>query len=114
VKTFLEEHRPTVVVPSPVLPEFSYLAGRYLPVQAELEVLRSIYMGQMAFEPLRADDLPRVIDILDTYRDAKVGFVDAAVAAIAERLRVSALLTLDRRHFGMIQAKAFDSFDVYP
>jgi len=37
------------------------------------------------------------------YADLKLGFIDAAIVAIAERLRERRLATLDRRHFETIR-----------
>lgn len=53
----------------------------------------------MHFTP---DDLARCVTLLKTYDDAAIGFVDASIAAIAERLKITTILTTDRRHFSII------------
>ena len=44
-------------------------------------------------------DYVRIRDLLTRYADLKLGFVDAAVIAIVERLNERKLATLDHRHF---------------
>jgi len=40
-------------------------------------------------------------ELVETYLDLPLGMVDAAVIAIAERLRLTEIATLDRRHFAV-------------
>lgn len=114
VKSFVTSERHTLVVPGPVLPEYSYLVEERLQVRAQIDLLRSIYMGEMVLEEVTVDDLPRVIDILETYADSRIGYVDAAIVAIAERRNIKAVLTLDRRHFSLIRPKHVDALELYP
>jgi hypothetical protein len=39
------------------------------------------------------------------YSDAALGFVDASIVAVAERLKIKELLTTDRRHFSLIRPR---------
>jgi hypothetical protein len=43
-----------------------------------------------------------------------VGFVDAAVLAIVERLNEPKLATLDHRHFGTMQPRHIDRLQLLP
>jgi predicted nucleic acid-binding protein len=43
-----------------------------------------------------------VNEIATRYRALRLGLVDAAVIAAAERLRATAIATLDLRHFGAV------------
>jgi predicted nucleic acid-binding protein len=49
---------------------------------------------------------------MDRYPD--IGFVDASVVAIAERLRLRTIATTDRRHFGKIQPSHVKAFELVP
>lgn len=51
----------------------------------------------MVIEDLTAEDYERVRELLHTYADLKVGFVDCAVLAVTERLGEPKLATLDHR-----------------
>ena len=50
----------------------------------------------------READLRRANEIATRYRALRLGLVDAAVVAAAERLRATAIATLDLRHFGAV------------
>jgi predicted nucleic acid-binding protein len=66
------------------------------------------------FEPLQRSDLAVVANILDKYDDQDLDFVDAAIVAIAERLNITRLLTLDHRHFRMIHPTHCAAFELLP
>jgi hypothetical protein len=51
---------------------------------------------------------------MERYADSRVGFVDAAVLAIVERLNEPKLATLDHRHFGIIRPKHVASLRLLP
>ncbi len=59
-------------------------------------------------------DYVRIRDLLTRYADLKLGFVDAAVIAIVERLNERKLATLDHRHFGTIRPKHTDAIELLP
>ncbi|OGW28926.1 MAG: hypothetical protein A2X59_11640 [Nitrospirae bacterium GWC2_42_7] len=47
-------------------------------------------------------------------KDANLGFVDASIMAIAERLKVKKIFTTDRRHFSILKPKHCKSFTLVP
>lgn len=63
---------------------------------------------------LATADHTRVRELCDRYADADIGFVDAAVLAIVERLDEPKLATLDRRHFGLLQPRHRESIELLP
>jgi predicted nucleic acid-binding protein len=46
--------------------------------------------------------------------DKELGAVDASVVAIAERLGVREIATLDRRHFSVVRLRHADVFSIVP
>jgi predicted nucleic acid-binding protein len=50
-------------------------------------------------------DLERAHEICRKHRDLPLGLVDATVMAVAERLKVNAIATLDLRHFAAVRIK---------
>jgi predicted nucleic acid-binding protein len=46
--------------------------------------------------------------------DKELGAVDASVVAIAERLGVREIATLDRRHFSVVRPRHADVFSIVP
>jgi uncharacterized protein len=51
----------------------------------------------LVIEDLTREDYERVRELLQTYADLKVGFVDCAVLAVTERFGEPKLATLDHR-----------------
>ena len=65
-------------------------------------------------EFLRKDDLTRTVEVMDKYLDTDLGFVDASLVAVAERLKIREILTTDRRHFSLIRPRHCASFVLKP
>jgi predicted nucleic acid-binding protein len=103
-----------VIVPQPTLPEVCYLIGSRLGPTREAEFVRLLAESDWRLEPLTDADLPRAADLMQSYADARIGFVDASIIATAERLGVARVYTLDRRHFGLVRPRHVDSFTLLP
>jgi len=102
------------VVPEPVIAEADWMILRHLGVVAEIAFLRGLAEGAMAIEcPTRADRA-RAADLVEQYRDARIGYVDAVTVAIAERLRERRIATLDRRDFAAIRPRHVTAFELIP
>ncbi len=56
----------------------------------------------------------RIAELVSVYRDLPLGTVDASVVAAAERLGVTEIATLDRRHFGVVRPAHVDAFELLP
>jgi predicted nucleic acid-binding protein len=112
--TALAGEESALIVPQAVLPEICYLVASRLGATAEATFLRGILASDWRLEPMDRQDLSRAAEIVEAYLDADVGFVDAAVAAIAERLAVTRIYTLDRRHFQLLRPAHADTFEVLP
>lgn len=92
-----------VVVPVSVLPELCYLLQARLGVRAEQAFIRAVAEGEFTIEPIEPDDVARIASLTDAYADLPLGFTDASIVAVAERLGTRDVLTTDRRHFGVIR-----------
>lgn len=102
------------VIPSPVLPEVDHLARTHIGPGAFEAFLRDIRRGSYDVEDLAAGDYERVAEILEAYRDLGVGFVDAAVLVVVERLGEPKLATLDRRHFAAMRPRHRKALELLP
>ncbi|MBD0316800.1 MAG: PIN domain-containing protein [Nitrospiraceae bacterium] len=114
VLTFLKTARLHLVIPITVLPEACYLINTHLGPSAEVQFARSVQRGEVQIEFLKKDDLARTTDIMDKYSHAELGFVDASLVAVAERLRIRDVLTTDRRHFSVIRPRHCSAFTLRP
>lgn len=99
VRRVVEGHPGPIVVPLPVLAELDYFLTRYLGQAASLDFLDSVASGAFTLDHLVAEDIARSRALLDRYKDLELGFVDASVIALAERLRTREILTIDERDF---------------
>lgn len=65
-------------------------------------------------ESVTTEDLARTHEILEQYADSQLDFTDAAIVAIAERLAITRVYTLDRRDFSIIRPSHCDYFELFP
>jgi uncharacterized protein len=94
-----------VIVPAVVLPELCWLLTTRISAVAETAFVRAVLDGEFTIEPLDAADTARAHALMTRYLDLPLGFVDAAVIATAERLHARAILTTDRRLFGVVTTR---------
>jgi predicted nucleic acid-binding protein len=97
-----------------VLAEVAHFIERRLGTRVELRFLEDLAAGAFFVEPPRASDWIRVAELVTRYADARLGMVDASIVAAAERLGITRIATLDRRHFGIVRPAHTDLFDVVP
>jgi len=102
------------VVPSPVLVEVDHLLRRYTGDESFGAVLDQVRSGALVVEDLTAGDYERAAELMRTYADLKVGFVDCAVLAIVERLAEPKLATLDHRHFATLRPRHVEALELLP
>jgi uncharacterized protein len=91
-----------VVIPTSVVPEVCYLLQTRLGALAEVAFVRAIRTNEFQLVEVEGRDLPRMEATMIQYADFPVGYVDASVVAVAERLKAVEILTTDRRHFPRI------------
>ena len=104
-RRLIETATESVLVPTTVLPEVDYFIEQYLRPQIRLALLNDIKAGAFQVVDLQTEDYDRILEICGVYADANIGFVDASVLAIVQRLGETKLATLDHRHFGMMRPR---------
>lgn len=95
-----------LLVPSPVVPEVDLLLGVRLGRAARQLLYRGFAEAAYLLVELPQERFARVAEIDRQFAELDLGFVDAAVVALAESLAVSRIATTDRRHFVPL-ARAF-------
>jgi uncharacterized protein len=103
-----------LILPVVVLPEICYLTASRLGHQAMRRFVSSLTSSAVQLESISLEDLARISEILEQYADTQLDFTDAAIVAIAERLLVNRICTLDRRDFTIIRPKHCDYFELLP
>jgi len=110
----MQNYRGRIILPVPAITEVAYLVKKYCGVIALAEFLESLVTVEYEFETPTAEDYKRAAEVLRKYNDANSDFVDACIVAIAERLNVTKILTVDRRHFGIFKPRHCAAFEILP
>lgn len=113
-RRLLKDTDEQIVIPAAIFPEVDYLLNMRARPEALLGVLDDIAAEAYLVEDLLPRDYARVRDICARYSDSDIGFVDAAVLAIVERLNEDKVATLDHRHFGMMRPRHVDALRLLP
>lgn len=99
---------------SVTIAEAGWLVRRQLGTTAEVAIYRAAASGELRVEPLTASDWARVAELCDTYSDIGLDAADASLVALAERLDLSTIATLDERDFRIIRPSHINAFDLVP
>jgi predicted nucleic acid-binding protein len=110
----LEEHPGPLLVPVLVVTEVAYLVESRLGSDAEVRFLGDLAAGNLLAEPVSAGDWLRIAELVALYRDLPLGTVDASVVAAAERLSLTQMATLDRRHFSVVRPLHAAALELLP
>jgi hypothetical protein len=94
-----------LLIPATVVAEVGYLLNR----EAGSLFLRSIADGDFTAVDLTAADYARMADLVAQYGSLPLATTDASVVAVAERLNLTDIATLDRRHFTVIRPDHADA-----
>ena len=92
-----------MLVPTLVITEVVYLLATRLGVDAEVRFLGDLASGNLIPEPVASSDWLRIAELVARYSDLPLGTIDASVVATAERLAITEVATLDRRHFTVVR-----------
>jgi uncharacterized protein len=103
-----------ILLPQMVLVEVAYLIGRDAGISTVVKFLQGLPASRFEVLEASAQDLERTAQILEKYADSKVDFVDAIVMAMAERLNIRAILTIDQRDFRLFRPSHCPSFTLRP
>jgi hypothetical protein len=112
VRSYLESHAGPLLAPATILPEVAYLLRHRIGPHAERAFAMSLAEGELAVEHLTHKDWKRTGQLMGTYET--LGFVDASVVAIAERLRLNSIATTDRRDFSLVRPSHVERFTLVP
>jgi hypothetical protein len=98
-RKLIQGERRGLLLPAPIIPEVDHLLGHRLGAASRPAFYQGIIDGHYLVADLPRAAYPRVADINQQFEDLELGFVDAAIVALAEALQVQRVATTDRRHF---------------
>jgi predicted nucleic acid-binding protein len=90
---FVRNHGAGLITNVPVLTEVAFLLR--FSADAQRDFLWWAH-NTIEIDQETAKDLPRIIDLLEKYADLPADFADASLIALAERLNVSRIASVDR------------------
>ncbi|MFT7599833.1 MAG: putative nucleic acid-binding protein [Acidimicrobiales bacterium] len=99
---------------STVITEVAYLISSRLGTEPEVRFLGDLAGGDFVIEPIAAADWIRIAELVHQYHDMPLGTVDASVIAAAERLQITTVATIDRRHFSVVRPSHCETLDLLP
>jgi predicted nucleic acid-binding protein len=103
-----------IYVPQTTLTEVAYFLHKQGGGRLVASFIRGLPNTKYRIVPLETEDLLRTAEILEKYHDTRLDFVDATIAAVAERLNIPRLLTLDYRDFGLVRPRHIERFELLP
>ncbi len=103
-----------LVLPTLVLVEITYLILTRLGHHKMQQFIQNLQSNPWQFEAIEKEDLNRIARLLEEYADNELDFVDAAITALAERLNITTILTVDQRHFRAIRPIHCRYFEILP
>ena len=104
----------TILVPAPVVGETCYLVARSGGTRAVARFLRFLVQSNWQICDPTETDYVQVVDILEQYADSRIDFVDTIVMAIAERLSIQKVFTVDRRDFRIYRPRHCKFLELLP
>ncbi|GAA4702849.1 type II toxin-antitoxin system VapC family toxin [Phytohabitans rumicis] len=110
----LRSHPGPLMVPAPVITEVFWLLESTQGPQAEAAFLDAVARSELDVVAITALDAYRMAELVRRYADLPLGAVDASVVTVAERLRVTEIATLDRRHFTVVRPAHVEAFTLLP
>jgi hypothetical protein len=103
-----------MVLPSPIVAEVGYLLGMRGGAKTEADFLRALAEGDFTPVELTTVDYARMAELVERYADLPLGTSDASVIALAERLDVDEVATLDHRHFTIVRPRHVKALTLLP
>lgn len=104
---------PPLVTTLPVLTEAMHLLGRRQGWRAQQALAGLVRSGKVEAAALEPSELLRAFDLMDRYQYTPMDFADASLVALAERLGVRQVFTLDSG-FHVFRLRGRGAFDLVP
>lgn len=98
-RALVEREQRGLILPAPVIPEVDHLLGHRLGARSRQTFYSGIVEGYFLVADLQRDGYALVAEVTRRFDELELGFVDAAIVALAEALGLRRVATTDRRHF---------------
>jgi predicted nucleic acid-binding protein len=114
VARVLVAEREALVTTELAVAEADYLILTRLGVGVELAFLEDLAVGTYIVECLTRDELRTASEVVERYRDLRLGLADASLVVLAHRYGTRRILTFDERAFRSVAPLQGGHFTVLP
>jgi uncharacterized protein len=98
----------------PVIAETSWLILDRLGTAAQAAFIRLVTSGQLKPVDLTEADWQRCAELAEQYASLRLDLIDASLVAVAERLGITTLATLNHRDFTVVRPRHAAAFELLP
>lgn len=109
----LEELEGPLLLPSTILIEAGWTINRHMGSRVHAQFF-DLVTDEFELVDLLRTDVRRMAELVRAYQDARLDPADASVIAIAERLNVTQIATLDRRDFSLVRPRHVSALTLFP
>ncbi|MEU1734693.1 PIN domain-containing protein [Streptosporangium sp. NPDC020145] len=109
----LEELEGPLLLPSTILIEAGWTINRHMGPAVHAQFL-DLVVEEFELVDLLPADVRRMAEPVRLYRSARLDPADVSVVAIAERLGITQVATIDRRDFSLIRPRHASAFRLLP
>lgn len=106
--------RVDLAITAAVAVETAWMIESRLGPRAEAAFVSSIAAREIELVDLNSHDWARCAELIGTYAELGLGLVDASIVAVAERLGVTSVATLNRRDFTVVRPAHCAAFELVP
>lgn len=111
----LTTHAGQLATPATVVTETAWMIEDRFGPEAETRFLRTVTNPEaVTIIDLTTTDWARAIALVERYASLGLGTVDASIIAIAERLNVTTIATMNHRDFRVVRPAHCDTFELIP
>ena len=110
----INQERLLKVILAPVISETAWTIETRLGPEAEARFLSLVPSDRFQIHDVVQTDYRRSIELIRRYMDLGLGFVDASVIAIAERLNITEIATHNHRDFAVVRPAHCEAFELVP
>lgn len=110
----LRDHEGELAATVPVIAETAWLILDRLGTVSQSRFVHAVADHSIEPVDLTASDWARCAALVDTYADLSLDLIDASVVAVAERLGVEQIASLNRRDFTVVRPAHVAAFDLVP
>jgi uncharacterized protein len=102
------------IIPQVVLTEVAWLFYRTGGMRLVSDFLDLLTVAELPLEAVTYEDIRRANELMRQYPGTKLELVDCCIVALAERLNITRVATLDRRDFSIMRTKNDSFLEIVP